>query len=636
MRPWYTPQLLTACLVLFPTLLFADQLEYVVSGVDEPMLTNVLNHVSAYRVGSGAKLSRRLQRQLIEDAKTATLKAMRPYGYFNPVVSVQIDSVEAGKWRVGVEVRTGPPVLIQELQLELKGPGRDLQTLKDWFAAFPLAEGQVLDQQAWDTAKLDVMALLEEAGFFNAEFSRHSMRVDTVANTARLQLVVETGLQAVMGKVTFKQDILDDKTLASLQRFQQGDPYNIWLLGKFRLDLWRSGYFEDIEVVERRELSIDPPRVDLVVNLTPRKENTYQSTVGFGTDTLVRLQFVWSRHLLSPRGDKFDLGLGWQQRNNEYALQANYRLPRKTDTPQFWIGSFGVGSKQQEMRVSASGDLENRFTIARGRVDDYTVRFGKTRVRNLKGGIEQLFETTFLQLLNDQQDYTLTGNFESQTPFGSISDSQTRLLNSNSQSLAIGMDWDWPVIRGSGFHTEGHHERARIFTSNQVWGSDVDYSQVYLSSRWNWLAGDRWKFLLRAEAGYSDADTDTVNIPTEQGELSISVTDLPNLYRFKAGGNNSVRGYSFELLDTNGLGSNNILTASAELEFRIHDDWSVAAFFDIGNAFNDWSNPDLKLGSGFGLRWYSVIGALRLDVARGWDLQGEPWRIHLTIGTPLL
>ena len=175
-----------------------------------------------------------------------------------------------------------------------------------------------------------------------------------------------------------------------------------------------------------------------------------------------------------------------------------------------------------------------------------------------------------------------------------------------------------------------------MLTSNKAWGSDDNFSQVYLSSSWNWLAGDHWKFLIRAEAGYSDAGTTSTIVPTGEVDLNVVVTDLPNLYRFRAGGSRSVRGYGFELLDSNGLGSNNILTASAEVEYHFHDDWSVAAFVDVGNAFNDWSKPDLKRGSGVGVRWYSIIGAVRLDFAQGWDLPGEPWRIHLTIGTPLL
>ena len=627
---------LIICLALFSATARADEVKYAVSGVDDPMLTNVRNHVSAFRIGSGAKLNSRLRRKLVADARVAAADAMRPYGYFHPVISVEIASKEAGNWLLTVNVKAGPPVNVQELQLELTGPGRELASLKDWYADFPLSEGQVLNQQVWDKAKQDAIELLEEAGYLLAEFSRHIIRVDPVANTARLELVLDTGSQAVMGKVTFRQDILNRGVLDSLQRFQAGNPYNTFLLEKFRLDLWRSGYFEDIEIVERRELTANPPRVDFEVNFKPRKKNTYQGTVGYGTDTQVRLQFIWGRHLLSPRGDNFDVGIGWQQRDNEFTVQANYRLPRKTESRQFWIASVGLKSEKQTLEVSASGDLENRFNIARGSVNDYSLRLGKTRVRNMWGGFQQLFETVFIQYLNEKRDFDLTGNVETATRGTNDSEPIEGLLKNTSNSLALGMDWDWPEIRGSGFYTQGHHQRAWIFTSNETWGSDIDYSQIYLSSRWNLFAGNRWKFLLRAEAGYSDARITTVKVPTDEGELEVSVTALPNLYRFRAGGSRSVRGYAFESLDSNGLGSNNILTASAEVEFHFHENWSVAAFLDVGNAFNDWSNPELKRGTGLGVRWYSIIGALRLDVAQGWDLKGDPWRIHLTIGTPLL
>ncbi len=628
-------QLLIICLTLLSAAVCADEVEYMVSGVDEPMLTNVHNHVSAFRIGSSAKLNNRLRRKLLEDAKDAATNAMRPYGYFHPVVSADITSKKAGKWILEVNVKTGPPVLVEEFQLEMTGPGSGLDSLNEWYTAFPLAVGKVLNQQAWDKSKLDAIGLLEEEGYLQAEFSRHVIRVDPVANTAHLELFLDTGIQAVMGEVTFRQDMLDDGVLDSLQRFQAGDAYNIYLLEKLRLDLWRSGYFEDIEVVERRELTATPPRVDFEVNFKPRKKNTYQGTVGFGTDTQFRTQFLWGRHLLSPRGDNFDVGFGWQQRDNEFTVQANYSLPRKTRTRQFWIASAGLKSEKQTLEVSESGDLENRFNVARGTVNDYSLRLGNTRVRNMQGGYQQLFETVFVQYLNETRDFDKTGNVELEPRSTSGEDPFEDLLKNTSNSLAVGVDWDWPEIRGSGFHTQGHHERVWMFTSNDAWGSDVDFSQVYLSSRWNLFAGDRWKFLLRAEAGYSDARVATVKVPTDEGELDIAVTDLPHLYRFKAGGSRSVRGYAFELLDSNGLGSNNILTASAELEFHFHEDWSVAAFFDIGNAFNDWSDPDLKRGTGLGVRWYSVIGALRVDVAQAWDLKGEPWRIHLTIGSQL-
>ena len=111
---------------------------------------------------------------------------------------------------------------------------------------------------------------------------------------------------------------------------------------------------------------------------------------------------------------------------------------------------------------------------------------------------------------------------------------------------------------------------------------------------------------------------------------------MPNFYRFKAGGSNSVRGYGFEQLSDNDVGSNNVLTASVEAEYRFLNTWSGAVYFDIGNAFNDWSRTELKRGAGVGLRWYSFAGEIRIDVARALDFEGRPWRLHVTIGTPLL
>ena len=560
-------RLLIVTLVLVSGPVCADEVEYVVSGIDEPMLGNVINHVTAYRVGSSARLNGRLRNKLLADAKQAAANAMRPYGYFNPVVSADIRAKEAGKWLLSVAVEAGPPVTVVEVQLELTGPGSGLDPLQEWYREFPLQKGTVLNQQAWDAAKAEALERLEAAGYLQAEFTRHTISVDPLANTARLALSLNTGPQAIMGRITFKQDIVNAGVLAGLPRFQAGDVYSSWLLEKLRLDLWRSGYFEDIEVVERRDLTANPARVDLDVNFIPRKKNTYQSTLGFGTDTLVRGQFLWSRHLLSPRGDNFNVGFGWQEKDNEFALQANYRLPRETNPRQFWVASAGLKSEKQELEVSESGNLEQRFDIARGTVSSFSLRMGKTRARNMQGGYEQLFETVFIDYLNETRDFNLTQ--KAGTTFVDPPDpgSFGGLLNKTSNSAAIGMDWDWPGIRGSGFYTEGHHERAWIFTSNSAWGSDIEFSQVYVSSRLNFLAGERWKFLLRAEAGYSDAKTSRVIIPVDENELVVSVTELPYQYRFKAGGSRSVRGYAFELLDSNGLGSNNILTASAEVEY---------------------------------------------------------------------
>ncbi len=153
--------------------------------------------------------------------------------------------------------------------------------------------------------------------------------------------------------------------------------------------------------------------------------------------------------------------------------------------------------------------------------------------------------------------------------------------------LSIGVNYDLPDFRGNGFETVGQRHRAWAFTSSETWGSDVDFSQIYFSSRWNFIKGKRWKFLVRGEAGYSHARVEDILFEIDGRSIEISLTELPNLYRFKAGGSTSVRGYDFESLSSNGIGSNNILTASAEVEYLFRPNWSFAAFFDVGNSFND-------------------------------------------------
>ena len=245
-------------------------------------------------------------------------------------------------------------------------------------------------------------------------------------------------------------------------------------------------------------------------------------------------------------------------------------------------------------------------------------------------------ETMYVEFLNE------TSNFKNsplepatQTAFEKMIADEDFFFET-SKSLTLGIEWDWPVTIGKRFNTNGHHERAWLFTSNDIWGSQREFTQAYLSSRWNFVFSDRWKLLLRGEVGYTDAEVHEFVEETPDDVLSVSLTELPFNYRFKAGGSRSVRGYGFETLSTNNIGSNNILTASAELEFQFRQDWSLAVFYDVGNAFNDWDNVDLKTGIGVGIRWYTIAGAIRVDVAQAQDKEGKPWELSLTIGTPLL
>ena len=338
---------------------------------------------------------------------------------------------------------------------------------------------------------------------------------------------------------------------------------------------------------------------------------------------------------MSSNGDRIDLGIGWQDLNDEYCIRTTYRKPRLRRAREYWTADLTVKFENQDLDFKFDDEDQDFITVANGDVSEQNLRLGRLKIKNLKSGDQQLFTTPFVQYLHSDREFFPIS--EPRIIAGQFTDPKfTRQFTRADNALSIGIDTNLVSIHGRGFETRGHRERAWGFMANESAGSDSTFTQIYLSSRRNYVVGSRWKFLLRAEVGYTDAEVNGFSIDTDQGVLDLSVTRLPNFYRFKAGGSQSVRGYEFEQLSNNNVGSNNIITASAEVEMRFLENWSAAAFVDIGNAFNDWSNPELKKGIGFGVRWYSIAGPIRVDIAQAVDFTGDPWRVHITIGTPLL
>ena len=619
-------------LTISSTIAHAQELEYDIRGVVDPLLTNVRGHVESFRLtGNVTPGSARFER-VIADAEVRAKEALKPFGYYIPT----IESAARADGTIVMQIEAGRPITVTNVNLQVVGGGAEYSLLTEWRAAWPLHVGAILDQTRWEAAKLEAVEIARARGFLQAGFSEQSIEIDLDNFAANLTLVFDTGSRSVMGKITYQQEVLRPSVLESIPRFDEGDSYTAFLMEKFRTDLWKTGYFTDVEVLERERTDINPPVVDLQVNLRTDTRNSYQGSIGVGSDTGMRVQAKWSRHPVSSLGDRLDTAIGWLQRDEEILLRTTYRIPRRSVSRQFWVGEAAIKTEQQDFQFRENPEDEDSIELAAGRINDYLIKGGRLKVRNLHASGHQAFETIFAQYLHETKDFDLLSNIPPVlAALAGEPDFDSR-LKSTTRTLAIGIDWDRPAVRGKGFQTVGRRDRAWAMWSDNAWGSDIDFAQIYLSTIRQYIAADRWKFLLRAEAGYTEAKVDEYTVTIGDRDISLGITRLPDLYRFKAGGAQSVRGYGFEDLSDNDLGSNNLFTASAELEMRFLENWSAAAFLDIGNAFNDWSDPDLKRGAGIGIRWYSIAGAIRVDYARALDFEGKPWQWHFSIGTPLL
>jgi translocation and assembly module TamA len=623
--------LLAVCALLFAFMADpagASTMEVVVRGLEEPLRGNVETSVKPFRLTGVGRLTPRRQERMRREAKDRALAALRPFGYYQAAAEVTIEQLEDATWRLAIDVEAGPPVRIVAAEVVLSGDGAGLPGLVSWRSAWPLTTGRKLDQTAWEKEKQRALDIASDSGYLLASFTRHRIALDLERNEARLELELDTGPRAVMGEVRFHQEQVFPYILEKLPRFRSGDPYDAWQLERFRVDLWRAGYFRNAEITEDRKLEELPPRVDLDVRLEPRPPNTWQGTIGMGSDTGARALLSWNRHLVSQRGDSFSLAMGWQEHNDEYHVRANYRIPRSSRARRFWSAGALLKRESETPKIRDRFDDETLYNLGDVDIADHSLRLGHVSVLDRDRGRRQWFETLFLEYLDENLDYTASAE--------SVTRTVAPVLGETSRNLSLGLGYDMSNTSGQGFESTVEQVRSWGFVSNDAWGSDFNFVQAYLSAHWSVRLGAGWKLLARGELGYSDAQVREVEVIVDNQPLVVSVTELPNLYRFKAGGSTSVRGYGFETLSDNNIGSNNIVAASIEIERQILKDWSLAAFFDAGNAFNDWGEAGLKKGAGIGVRWYSIVGAVRVDLAQALDLPDRPWRIHFTIGVSLL
>ncbi len=141
-------------------------------------------------------------------------------------------------------------------------------------------------------------------------------------------------------------------------------------------------------------------------------------------------------------------------------------------------------------------------------------------------------------------------------------------------------------------------------------GSSLDLVQAKLFASSYYSLDPEQRFVLAGRVGLGALGGPALN-------------EIPANWRFYAGGGGSVRGYDYDSLGPTGpfgdvVGGRSLFVTSAELRVKVTDTIGVVPFFDAGNAFAssfpDFSQP-LYMAAGLGLRYYTAVGPIRLDVA---------------------
>jgi translocation and assembly module TamA len=557
-------------------------------GVDGAPAANIEARLSVSRYRERDDLDedtvRRLSNRIVDEVKAA----MRPFGYYDPQVS-EDHRLQGRDWVFDIRVEPGEPVRINKLEVGITGPGADDPIFDTVRRQTALKAGARLSHESYEAVKGEMTRAAAANGYLDAHLlgdDGEHMLVDPAAHAADIDLRLDTGPRYRFGQIDIDQDVIRPGLMRRFLRFQEGDPYTISELLRTQFALDDSLYFSAVDVEPG-----DPDNANLTVpvRITATKSRSQIALgAGYGTDTQVRGTLGWTNSRLNDRGHRLRFELK--------ASASTRRIDSRYDIPigdpaleRFSIEALNRFEEISDLDTNES-TLRPSITRAHGRWQTIT-SLSMTHTTTDDGGTR--FASTLL----------VPGFVLASVPEGFLGE----------------------ALFSRGFYAE-------VIGSHSKLGSDADFLRLDLRAERKIDLTSRWHLLLRGEFGTS---------------LVSEFSDVPGIYRFFAGGDQSVRGFAYNSLSpeepvTRGgvtelrkTGGRHLVTGSVEV-VRDLPWWNLGAatFFDFGNAFNSFKDP-IEYAAGVGIRYrvQSLI-SVGLDVAKPISTNGD-MRLHLNISTKL-
>lgn len=549
-----------------------------IDGIDGALLRNARMLLGIEQQRDHPRLSEGRIRRLHAKAPEEIQRALEAFGHYHARVDGELIQ-EGDLWIARYRVDPGPPVMVEAVNLELLGEGaRDpaFLALRD---AFPLAAAQALEHARYEEGKTALLRLAAQRGYFEARLDRHEVEVDLDSLRAVVRLSLDTGPRYRFGPVSFSDTVLRSSRLERYLRFKEGDPYHAAALLELQNALNDSDIFAQVEVEPRPEQAV-AGYVPIEVRLAAHKKHKYSAGVGFGTDSGARGRLAWENRYFNDRGHRVNADLRLAQRRR--SLASHYIIPLKDPRNDSLAFRAALLDEDTESRDSQILQLGAAHT---------TSRWGWRETLSLTYQVER---------------------------------SEIARERETSQLLYPGAGWTRIIADDPVYTRQGLRLGLDLRGAYEDLLSDVSFAQLRVNAKWITSPWERGRFISRGDFGLTAVE---------------DIDDLPASLRFYAGGDNSIRGYDLDALgprnrDGRVIGGKYLVVGSLEYEHRILDRWSLAVFYDVGNAINDLSD-DLEYGAGIGLRWHSPVGLVRVDLASGLSQPDNPIRLHVNIGPDL-
>jgi len=511
-------------------------------------------------------LERRAERDI-----SPFLNILKSHGYLAATAEYQVNP-DSRPVRVVFRINPGPPYRLRSVIVEAAGE-TGIQLPVPPQEALDLESHERINAQKIATAQTKILRHLQRHAYPLARVTERVFRPDHAAATVDLIYRIDPGPRAVFGETTFEGlETVKESFVRNRLWWEAGEPFDIRPVEETQKRLIKTNLFSVAQIHSATEVQPDGA-LPMWVTLAERKPQSVIAGANYRTD-------------YGPGGK-----LGWEHRNlwgGGESLSANVQLSG--------IEYSGHAAFRQPDFLTADQSLILGFGAAYDNPDPYISRNQTTSVM-----LERLLQEEMLVRAGISYRLAQVSQLGVDETFG---------------LLSLPVEFEWNPVDDLLDPTQGGRLKLQAEPFYDTLGTNITFMKSYAKySQYLALTADA-EWVLAGQFGLG-------------AMTGAPLMSLPADERFYGGGGGSIRGYPYQsvspLTGNHPIGGRSIVELSFELRTRITETIGVVAFLDGGAAFEsqfpDFSE-DLLWGAGVGLRYFTPIGPVRLDV--GFPLNRRP------------
>jgi outer membrane protein insertion porin family len=612
----------------------------------------------------------------VQKAEEAIRQKYEDEGFFGVQITPRTERTPEGDLRVVFRIEEGPKLHIDRIVIEgnkalsagqIKGAMATKERLY-WIFPFSTVQRRVFDD---DVDR--ILQLYADHGYIQARVESTEILPDLARKKVTLRVRVVEGPQFTTGTITITgNELLSTEELRRLVKLQEG---GVFSRGVLRTSV--RAIVDRYSELGRARAEVDPKTVNDLANLKvdvtiPIVEGgpVYVERINI-TGNVKSSEKVLRRELRVAEGELFTFQKLVRSRQRLFNLgyfdEVNAttepgatpdKIVVNIDVKERATGLFSIGAGYSSLdNLFATIDISQRNLFGRGQEAFLRFRIGSKSRLGLVGFTEPyLFDIPLragFDIYDREREYDdfteerLGGDIRLAYPlteFITLS-GLYRLEEVDITDIAATASEDLKQEEGKSLNsvielTLARDTRDSIFEPSRGSRNSVDFAFA--------VGGDTQFYKVVGESAWF-VPLPVFNLVWAVRGLAGIVEgyggeEVPIFERFFLGGATTLRGQrtrSVAPKDAQGetIGGTSELLFNTELLIPIFPRFRLALFFDAGNAYGfgtDFDPTDLRLAAGVGVRFFSPLGPMRLDL--GYNLDRQPgekeFQVNFTVGSP--